>query len=90
MLRDSTSSLAAFNTTTGPVYWELLQRARAVDNQMYVGMCSPARAESGYPAWGHSMLVDPTGKVTVELDEKEGIAFADVGELYDSQRPTAC
>ena len=35
---------AAFNTTTGPKHWELLQRARAVDNQMYVVTCSPARA----------------------------------------------
>lgn len=43
----------AFNTTTGPPYWELLARARAVDNQIYVAMCSPARAEDGYPAWGH-------------------------------------
>jgi len=68
----------AFNTTTGPTYWELLQRARAVDNQIYVAMCSPARAKEGYPAWGHSMLVDPSGKVQTELDEKEGIAFGEV------------
>ncbi len=33
----------AFNTTTGPRHWELLQRARAADNQMYVATCSPAR-----------------------------------------------
>lgn len=43
----------AFNTTTGPPYWELLARARAVDNQIFVAMCSPARAPDGYPAWGH-------------------------------------
>ena len=29
--------------TTGPLHWELLQRARAVDNQIYVATCSPAR-----------------------------------------------
>ena len=33
----------AFNTTTGPRHWELLQRARAADNQIYVATCSPAR-----------------------------------------------
>jgi len=33
----------AFNMTTGPLHWELLQRGRAVDNQVYVSMCSPAR-----------------------------------------------
>ena len=33
----------AFNVTTGPAHWELLQRARAVDNQLFVATCSPAR-----------------------------------------------
>ena len=41
----------AFNTTTGPAHWELLQRGRAVDNQCYVATASPARnPESGYQA----------------------------------------
>ncbi|KAN0065293.1 Omega-amidase nit3 [Thecaphora frezii] len=35
----------AFNTTTGPVSWELLQRARATDNQCFVVACSPARPD---------------------------------------------
>ncbi|GJN90807.1 hypothetical protein Rhopal_003821-T1 [Rhodotorula paludigena] len=71
---------AAFNLTTGPLHWELLQRARAVDNQIYVGMCSPARATSGdgYKAWGHSSLYDPMGKAVGELDEKEGILYLDI------------
>lgn len=52
---------SAFNTTTGPDYWTLLQRARAVDNQIYVAMCSPARnPEAQYQAYGHTMVVDPT------------------------------
>jgi predicted amidohydrolase len=52
---------AAFNLTTGPLHWDLLQRARAVDQQIYVGMCSPARATSGegYKAWGFSGVSDP-------------------------------
>ncbi|XP_021890712.1 omega-amidase, chloroplastic isoform X3 [Carica papaya] len=50
----------AFNMTTGPLHWELLQRARAADNQLYVATCSPARDPSaGYIAWGHSTLVGP-------------------------------
>ena len=54
----------AFNTTTGPVHWELLQKARAVDNQLFVATCSPARnSEASYQAWGHSTAVDPFGKV---------------------------
>lgn len=52
---------AAFNTTTGPLHWDLLQRARAVDNQIYVAMASPARATEGdgYKAYGYSSVWDP-------------------------------
>lgn len=35
----------AFNTTTGPLHWELLLRGRATDNQLFVAACSPARNE---------------------------------------------
>ncbi|KAJ3293204.1 hypothetical protein HK104_004670 [Borealophlyctis nickersoniae] len=69
----------AFNMTTGPLHWELLQRARAVDNQIYVAACSPARdAGAGYVAWGHSTVVDPMGSVIATTDEKEDIVYADV------------
>lgn len=65
----------AFNMVTGPAHWELSARARAVDNQQYVLLCSPARDTAAeYVAWGHSMVVDPMGKVLCELDEKEGYA----------------
>lgn len=70
----------AFNTTTGPRHWELLQRCRAMDNQMYVAACSPARAsqeaiekEKAYPAWGHSTVTDPWAKVVATTEEKETI-----------------
>jgi len=64
----------AFNTTTGPLHWELLQRARAVDNQIYFAMCSPARdVNADYQAWGHSMVVDPMGAKLVEADADEAI-----------------
>ncbi|ORX56208.1 carbon-nitrogen hydrolase [Hesseltinella vesiculosa] len=69
----------AFNMTTGPLHWELLQRARAVDNQMYVAACSPARDTSAnYHAWGHSTIVDPKGVVIATSDENETIVYADV------------
>ncbi|KAK7198212.1 nitrilase [Novymonas esmeraldas] len=63
----------AFNMVTGPAHWQLTARARAVDNQQYVLLCSPARDTSAeYVAWGHSMVVDPMGNVLCELDETEG------------------
>jgi predicted amidohydrolase len=64
----------AFNTTTGPLHWRLLGQGRAVDNQVYVAMCSPARDESAaYKAWGHSLVADPMGKVMGEAGEGEDI-----------------
>ena len=69
----------AFNMTTGPLHWELLIRTRALDNQMFVAMCSPARDESApYVAYGHSMVADPMGKIVARADEKETILYADV------------
>jgi predicted amidohydrolase len=78
----------AFNTTTGPLHWSLLARGRAVDNQVYVAMCSPARDEkAGYKAWGHSMVVDPMGKVLHEAGEGEEIVYAELrGEEIESTR----
>jgi predicted amidohydrolase len=64
---------AAFNMTTGPAHWETLFRSRALDQQIYVLGCSPARDEdASYVAYGHSILTDPWGRVLEELDEKEG------------------
>ncbi|GAA6000075.1 hypothetical protein JCM10207_006039 [Rhodosporidiobolus poonsookiae] len=80
---------AAFNLTTGPLHWDLLQRARAVDNQMYVAMCSPARATEGdgYKAWGFSGTWDPMGKSVGQLEEKEGIVYADIDpDVIDKAR----
>ena len=72
---------AAFNTTTGPMHWSLLQRARAVDNQMYIAAASPASCEgeenpSSYPVYGHSSIVDPWGKVLAEAGTQEELIVA--------------
>lgn len=67
----------AFNLTTGPLHWKLLGQGRAVDNQVYVVMCSPARNMSAtYHAWGHSLVVDPMAQVLVEAEESETIVTA--------------
>ncbi|XP_030762381.1 omega-amidase NIT2 [Sitophilus oryzae] len=68
----------AFNMTTGPIHFELLQRARALDNQVYVLGVSPARAEQGYIAWGHSQITDPWGKVIAQAKEGEEIIYSDI------------
>lgn len=68
----------AFNMTTGPIHWELLQRARALDNQVYVFAISPARNEQGYIAWGHSQITNPWGKVTAQAGNEEEIIYDDI------------
>ncbi|KAH8271365.1 hypothetical protein KR018_007642, partial [Drosophila ironensis] len=70
---------AAFNMTTGPLHWELLQRSRANDNQLFVVTTSPARDPSAeYVAYGHSMVVDPWAKVQQSAGEGEETMVADI------------
>ncbi|MGE0797188.1 MAG: carbon-nitrogen hydrolase family protein [Lautropia sp.] len=65
---------SAFTYTTGQAHWELLLRARAVENQCYVlAAAQGGRHENGRRTWGHSMLVDPWGEVTAVLPEGEGV-----------------
>ncbi|KAE8714044.1 Omega-amidase NIT2 [Hibiscus syriacus] len=77
----------AFNMTTGPLHWELLQRARAVDNQLYVATCSPARdTGASYIAWGHSTLVGPFGEVLATTEHNEDIIVAEIDYSILEQR----
>lgn len=70
---------AAFNTTTGPAHWHTTGRQRAVDNQVYYAICSPARTKGrGYKAYGHTMMVDPWGKIMGEASIEEEIIFGEI------------
>ncbi|KAH7314846.1 hypothetical protein KP509_21G023600 [Ceratopteris richardii] len=69
----------AFNLTTGPLHWELLTRARAADNQLFVLTCSPARdMNSSYKAWGHSTVADPFGEILATTGHEEAVVYADI------------
>ena len=64
---------AAFTYTTGKDHWEILLRARAVENQCYV----LASAQGGIHqnqrrTWGNTMLIDPWGEILANLPEGEG------------------
>ncbi|KAM7294744.1 omega-amidase NIT2-like [Ixodes scapularis] len=73
----------AFNMYNGPLFWELYPRSRAADNQVYVATVSPSRDETAYYVlWGHSMLVDPIGKVVRSAGAGEEIVLADVDIDY--------
>lgn len=73
----------AFNNVSGPAHYQLLGRARALDTQSYFALCSPASDnEAKYCPYGHSMVIDPWGKVLNELDESEGIILQNIELEY--------
>jgi deaminated glutathione amidase len=70
---------SAFTYPTGQAHWQLLLRARAVENQCYV--LAPAQGgthENGRRTWGHSLIVDPWGEVLALQAEGEGVVLAEV------------
>jgi len=70
---------AAFTATTGRAHWEILLRARAIENLAYV--LAPAqggRHENGRATFGHSMLIDPWGTVLANRPEGAGVVFGDI------------
>lgn len=74
---------AAFNTTTGPAHWHITARTRAVDNQVYFAVASPARSSIlSYKAYGHSMVVNPWGTIESEAGEIEGVIYSEVDLEY--------
>jgi deaminated glutathione amidase len=77
---------AAFTAVTGKAHWELLLRARAVENSAFVFAAGQVgEAEPHYESWGHSMLIDPWGRVLASIAEGEGHACADL-DLSELER----
>jgi predicted amidohydrolase len=65
---------SAFTYTTGQAHWDILLRARAIENQCYVLAAAQGGVHpNGRRTWGHSMLVDPWGEVMAVLPEGEGV-----------------
>jgi len=71
---------AAFTVPTGEAHWEVLLRARAIETGSFVIAAAQAGShENGRSTWGHSMIVDPWGRVLAELGgDGPGIAIADI------------
>ena len=69
----------AFNMTTGPAHWELMFRARALDNQVFsVGVAPALNEDASYHSYGHSIIVNPWGEVLTECDEKEQLVIHEI------------
>jgi len=70
---------SAFTATTGRAHWEVLLRARAIENLAYV--LAPAqggRHQNGRSTYGHTMLIDPWGSIVAERSDGEGVVFGDI------------
>ena len=70
---------AAFTATTGEAHWEVLLRARAIENLAYV--IAPGQVgkhPDGRSTWGHSMIVDPWGRVLAVQADKTGVVSAEL------------
>ncbi len=70
---------AAFTYTTGRAHWDILLRARAIENQCFVlAAAQGGQHPNGRRTWGHSMLVDPWGEIRDQLAEGEGIVRGEI------------
>lgn len=70
---------AAFTDTTGRAHWEILLRARAVENQCYLLAAAQGGTHpSGRVTHGNSMIVDPWGEVIARMDKGEGVVAAEL------------
>jgi deaminated glutathione amidase len=80
---------SAFMSTTGEAHWEVLLRARAIECQFYVGAAAQVGVHKGGRAsYGHSMIVDPFGRVAVDAELVEDcVVSADIsGSVVRSVR----
>ncbi len=79
---------AAFTYTTGKAHWEVLLRARAIENQCYVlAAAQGGEHANGRRTWGHSMLIDPWGEIKTVLAEGEGVVHGEIDRVFmDSVR----
>ena len=70
---------AAFTETTGRAHWEILLRARAIENQCYVlAIAQGGRHENGRETHGNSMLIDPWGEILARREKGEGVVLGEI------------
>lgn len=70
---------SAFTFTTGRAHWDVLLRARAIENQCYVlAAAQGGKHENGRRTWGHSVLIDPWGEVIDQLPQGPGLVCGTV------------
>jgi len=74
---------SAFTAFTGQAHWEPLLRARAIENQVYIiAPDQMGQAPKSIPTYGHSMIVDPWGRVLAEASDGPEVIFAEIDLAY--------
>jgi predicted amidohydrolase len=74
---------SAFTAFTGEAHWETLLRARAIENQVYVIAADQfGKSPKSFECHGHSMIVDPWGKILAELPDGPGVISAEIDLDY--------
>lgn len=79
--------VANFTKPTGMAHWETLLKARAIENTCFVAACGQTgkKTELGMEAYGHSMVIDPWGRIIACADSEETIVYADI-DLTEIER----
>jgi predicted amidohydrolase len=74
---------ANFTYDTGKAHWEVLLRARAIENSCYVvAAAQTGMKQNGIRSYGHSMIVDPWGKIIARVETGTGLAAAEISTEY--------
>jgi predicted amidohydrolase len=77
---------SAFTAFTGEAHWEALLRARAIENQVYVIAADQfGKSPKSFECHGHSLIVDPWGKILAELPDGPGVISAEIDLDYLAQ-----
>ena len=70
---------AAFTQQTGEAHWHILNRARAIENTCYViSAAQGGKHENGRETYGHSIVVDPWGRIVAEGGQEPGVVMAEI------------
>jgi predicted amidohydrolase len=70
---------AAFTIPTGQAHWHVLLRARAIENAAFVVAAAQVGShEDGRKTYGHSLVIDPWGRVLLDMGEATGLGFAEI------------
>ncbi len=76
---------ANFTLQTGKDHWETLLRARAIENTCYIAAAGQTGTKPSFPAYGHSMIIDPWGNILAQAGDAPGYCMAEIDLAYTQQ-----